>query len=136
MSVVYYVMDGNDILVSTMEERGKAKAVKRNPRVTLCVLDENWPLSYLQVYGEAHIEPDENANLLMKICEVMAEGPIPETKRAELVDMAEREKRIVLRTKALCHLRDATAPRLQTRRHRHLDPRLRRQPAVGRRLTR
>lgn len=99
MSVVYYVMDGDDILVSTMEERGKARAVRRNPRITLCILDENWPLSYLQVYGEAHIEPDDNANLLMKICEVMAEGPIPETKRAELVDMAEREKRIVLRIK-------------------------------------
>jgi Pyridoxamine 5'-phosphate oxidase len=50
MSVVYYVMDGGDrILVSTMRDRGKAKAVARNPRVSLCVLDEQWPLSYLLV---------------------------------------------------------------------------------------
>jgi len=41
MSVVYYVMDGNDILISTMEGRGKAKAVRRNPKVSLCVLDEH-----------------------------------------------------------------------------------------------
>ena len=37
MSVVYYVMDGDDrILVSTMRDRGKAKAVARNPKVSLC----------------------------------------------------------------------------------------------------
>jgi hypothetical protein len=36
MSIVYHVMDGNDLLVSTMEARGKAKAVRRNPKVSLC----------------------------------------------------------------------------------------------------
>src|ERR1700716_1132470 len=34
MSIVYYVMDDGDILVSTMAERGKAKAVARNPKVS------------------------------------------------------------------------------------------------------
>jgi hypothetical protein len=58
MSVVYYVMDGNDrILVSTMRERGKAKAVARNPRVSLGVLDEQWPLSYLLVYATVDVDP-------------------------------------------------------------------------------
>ena len=49
MTIVYYVMDGDDILVSTMAERGKAKAVRRNPKVSLCVMDEKWPPTYLQV---------------------------------------------------------------------------------------
>jgi Pyridoxamine 5'-phosphate oxidase len=35
LSVVYYVMDGDDLLMSTMWERGKAKAVRRNPKVSL-----------------------------------------------------------------------------------------------------
>ena len=35
MSIVYYVLDGDDILVSTMSARGKAKAVARNPKVSL-----------------------------------------------------------------------------------------------------
>ena len=39
MTVVYYVMDGDDILVSTMTERAKAKAVGRDPNVSLCILD-------------------------------------------------------------------------------------------------
>jgi nitroimidazol reductase NimA-like FMN-containing flavoprotein (pyridoxamine 5'-phosphate oxidase superfamily) len=30
MSIVYYVMDGDDMLVSTMSDRAKAKAVTRN----------------------------------------------------------------------------------------------------------
>jgi hypothetical protein len=34
MTVVYYVMDGDDMLISTMAERAKAKAVQRDPRVT------------------------------------------------------------------------------------------------------
>ncbi len=40
MSIVYYVMDGDDILVSTMAARGKAGAVRRDSKVSLCVLDE------------------------------------------------------------------------------------------------
>ena len=51
MTVVYYVMDGDDMLVSTMADRAKAKAVQRDPRVSICVLNEQWPLSYLQVTG-------------------------------------------------------------------------------------
>lgn len=97
MSVVYYVMDGDDLLVSTMEGRAKAKAIRRDQPVSLCILNENWPLSYLLVFGRARIEPDENAELLKRICEVMAEGQIPETKRAELIDMAERERRVRVR---------------------------------------
>jgi nitroimidazol reductase NimA-like FMN-containing flavoprotein (pyridoxamine 5'-phosphate oxidase superfamily) len=41
MSVTYYMMDGPDaVIVSTMAQRGKAKAVQRNPKVSICVLDE------------------------------------------------------------------------------------------------
>ena len=60
MTVVYYIMDGDDILVSTMMERAKAKAVLRDPHVSLCVLDEAWPFAYLQVYGTAVLETDQD----------------------------------------------------------------------------
>jgi len=60
MSIVYYVPDENDdLLVATMGERAKAKAVARNGKVSLCVLDETWPFAYLQVYCDAVIEDDE-----------------------------------------------------------------------------
>ena len=32
MTVVYYVMDGDDLLISTMAARAKALAVQRNPK--------------------------------------------------------------------------------------------------------
>ena len=56
MSIVFYSIDQDEILVSTMAERAKAKAVARSPKVSLCVLDEQWPPSYLQVYCDAVIE--------------------------------------------------------------------------------
>src|ERR1700732_1642262 len=41
MSIVYYVPDENgDLLVATMGDRAKAKAVGRNGKVSLCALDE------------------------------------------------------------------------------------------------
>ena len=97
MSVCYYVMDGDDILVSTMIRRAKAKAVKRDSRVSLCILDENWPPTYLLVYGNAAIEEEGGDDLLIKICELMAEQPMPEPEREDLRKMAEEEGRVVVR---------------------------------------
>ena len=86
MTIVYYVMDGDDILVSTMAERGKAKAVRRNPKVSLCVLDEKWPPTYLQVYCDASVETDVEAatDLMMRIAGVMAGQPMPESVRGQV----------------------------------------------------
>src|SRR6202012_6222463 len=83
MTIVYYVMDGDDILVSTMEARSKAKVVDRNPQVSLCVLDEQWPPTYLQVYGTAVVErdPAQSADLLRQVVELMAGEPVPDERR-------------------------------------------------------
>jgi PPOX class probable F420-dependent enzyme len=99
MTVVYYVMDGDDILVSTMAGRAKAKAVARNPKVSLCVLDENWPVTYLQVYGNAVLEPGEEqaADLLRQVVELMAGQPVPAERREQIAQMARDEQRVVLR---------------------------------------
>jgi hypothetical protein len=99
MSIVYYVMDGDDILVSTMAARGKAKAVARNPKVSLAVLDEQWPPTYLLVYGDARIETDLEAvtDLSMRIAGVMAGVPMPEEVRAGVRQGAIDEERVVIR---------------------------------------
>src|SRR5256714_15466348 len=99
MSIVYYVMDGGDILVSTMAERGKAKAVARNPKVSLAVLDEQWPPTYLLVYGDARIETEIDAatDLSMQIAGVMAGEPMPEGGRPAGREAAMDEQRGVLR---------------------------------------
>src|SRR4030088_321195 len=86
MSIVYYVMDDGDILVSTMAERGKAKAVARSPKVSLAILDEKWPPTYLLVYGNARIETDIEAatDLSVRIFGLMAESPMPEDVRPKI----------------------------------------------------
>jgi PPOX class probable F420-dependent enzyme len=99
MSVVYYVMDGEDrILVSTMRDRAKARAVGRNPKVSLCILDEQWPLTYLQVYCDAEINPDLDraTDLMMRISEVMAGHEMPDDARPDVEEMVHREHRVVV----------------------------------------
>jgi PPOX class probable F420-dependent enzyme len=99
MTVVYYVTDGDDILVSTMADRAKAKAVKRNQQVSLCILTETWPFTYLQVYGDAKVETDHDANvdLAMRIAGVMAGEPMPEEVRPMIAEGVRRENRVALR---------------------------------------
>jgi hypothetical protein len=99
MTVVYYVVDGDDILVSTMAARAKAKAVGRNQKVALCVLDEQWPPTYLQVYCDAKVETDHDANvdLAMRIAGLMAGNPMPEEVRPIVAEGIRREDRVVLR---------------------------------------
>ena len=99
MSCCYYVMDGDDILVSTMIGRGKEKAVRRNGKVSLCVLNEKWPPTYILVYGDAKIEDEGGDELLIKIVELMAEQPMPEKERADLRVLAKTEGRVVIRIK-------------------------------------
>src|SRR5919201_3019797 len=83
MSIVFYSATPDEIVVSTMAERAKAKAVARSGKVSLCVLDEQWPPSYLQVYCDAIIETDEKivVDTMMRIGGVMAGRDLDESVR-------------------------------------------------------
>jgi hypothetical protein len=99
MSIVYYVMEGDEILVSTMAARSKAKAVARSPKVSMCVLDENWPPTYLLVYCNATVETefDVVVDVMMGIAGVMAGQPMPVDVRPMVEEGARAENRVVLR---------------------------------------
>lgn len=100
MSVVYYVpTDDDELLVSTMADRGKGRAVARNPKVSLCVLDERWPFSYLQVYADATIDTDRDAvvDTMMAVAWRMSGEQLAEDARPFVEAMAEEEHRVVLR---------------------------------------
>jgi hypothetical protein len=105
MTALYYVMDGDDILISTMRARAKAKAVQRNPKVSLCVLDENWPPTYLTVYCDATIDatvgdyPDAVTDIVLRIGAVMAGRELDESMREHAAARAVREDRVRLRLK-------------------------------------
>jgi hypothetical protein len=100
MSIVYYVpTDTDQLLVSTMRDRAKAKAVARLRKVSLCVLDEAWPISYLQVYCDASVDDDRDlvVDVMMAGASRMSGEPLGEDARPFVAAMAEEEKRVVLR---------------------------------------
>jgi PPOX class probable F420-dependent enzyme len=99
MTVVYYVLDGDDMLVTTMAARAKTAAVRRNPKVSLCVLDEQWPPTYLQVYGNAVVEEDfgQTVDVMCRVIDLMAGHDVSSAKRAEVESMCREEGRVVIR---------------------------------------
>ncbi|MEX2247921.1 MAG: pyridoxamine 5'-phosphate oxidase family protein [Dehalococcoidia bacterium] len=97
MSPVYYIMDGDDVLISTTASRFKAKAVRRNPSVSLCIIGEQPPFPYLLLYGSGSIEDEGAVDAMMKIGEKMTGDPIPESARPAVEERARKEGRVVLR---------------------------------------
>ena len=100
MSVVYYVpTDADELLVSTLGGRGKARVVARDGKVSLCVLDERWPFAYLQVYAHAVVEDDRDlvVDVMMAVAGRMSGEPLGEEARPVVEKMAADEGRVLLR---------------------------------------
>jgi PPOX class probable F420-dependent enzyme len=100
MSVVHYVpTDDGELLVSTMAGRGKARAVARDGKVSLCILDERWPFAYVQVYADATVERDRDVviDVMMAVGGRMSGEPLPDEARPVVAAMAEEEHRVVIR---------------------------------------
>jgi hypothetical protein len=99
MSPVYYAMDGSNILISTTASRFKARAVRKNDDISLCVLAEAFPFPYLLVYGKATIEETGAAEVMRKIGARMSGNPIPDTAMPAIEERARKEGRVVLRVR-------------------------------------
>ncbi len=97
LSPIYYVMDGDDLLISTTETRAKTPAVRRAGRVSVCILGEQMPFPYLTVYGRATIEEEGAVDLMMRVGEAMTGNPLSESTRSVLEERAMKEQRVVRR---------------------------------------
>ena len=100
MSIVYYIpTDGDELLISTMRGRAKAKVVARAGKVSLCILDERWPFAYLQVYCDARVDHDPAlvADVMMAVAGRMSGQPLPAEARPMVETMAKEEDRVVIR---------------------------------------
>ena len=112
MSIVYYIpTDAGELLVSTMAGRGKARIIERDGKVGLCVLDERWPFSYLQVYADATLDRDRDlaVDVMMAVAGRMSGQPLGEEARPHIQAMSERENRVVIRCRPYATY--ATPPR-------------------------
>jgi hypothetical protein len=100
MSIVYYIpAESDDLYVATMADRAKAKAVARDGKVSLCVLDETWPFAYLQVYCDAVIEDNDETliDVMMAVAERMSGEPLAPELRPAIKAVAEQENRVLVR---------------------------------------
>ncbi|MGV0836925.1 PPOX class F420-dependent oxidoreductase [Mycolicibacterium thermoresistibile] len=55
---VWFIVDGQTLVFNTDQNTAKARAMRRDPRVTLCVDDETPPYSFVQVQGTTSISAD------------------------------------------------------------------------------
>src|SRR6201988_1013454 len=90
ISLVYYIpTDTDELLVSTMAGRGKARVIERDGKVSLCVLDERWPFAYLQVYADATLERDRDltVDVMMAVAGRMSGQPLGEEARPSVTEI-------------------------------------------------
>ena len=101
LSPVYYVMDGDDLLISTQAGRAKGRVLKDGRHVSVCVLAEgpHPGAPYLTIYGKAYIESEGAVDLMMHVGKAMTGNPVPESARPALAKRAKDEQRVVLRVK-------------------------------------
>ncbi|HEV8573198.1 MAG TPA: pyridoxamine 5'-phosphate oxidase family protein [Dehalococcoidia bacterium] len=97
LSPVYYVMDGDDLLVSVTKTRAKTKLIQRARSLSLCVLHEEFPFPYVRVEGTGVIEDDGAVETMMRIGEKMQGRPVPGSARPAIEERARNEQRVVLR---------------------------------------
>ncbi|MEM9036656.1 MAG: pyridoxamine 5'-phosphate oxidase family protein [Actinomycetota bacterium] len=112
MSVVYYIPTTDDeLLITTMAGRAKAKAAERHGKVSLCVLDEQWPVGYLQVYCDAVVDRDRSSTVevMMAVGGRMSGTELDESARPFVEAMAEDEDRLLIRCRPYATF--ATPPR-------------------------
>jgi PPOX class probable F420-dependent enzyme len=58
---VWFVVDDGALVFNTGKDTAKGRALVRDPRVVLCIHDDNPPFSFVQVQGAASVseDPDE-----------------------------------------------------------------------------
>lgn len=103
MSIVHYVMDQDRIVFLTMADRQKAKAVRRNNQLSICVLDGpqgglSWPPEYLVVDGTAGIISDIDYVVAraMEVGPIMLGQPVPAEAEPVVRDMMVKENRVAI----------------------------------------
>jgi PPOX class probable F420-dependent enzyme len=97
LTPVYYVLGGDEIVISTTSSRAKAKVAKRGREMSVCVLAEESPFDYVTVFGRARIEEQGAVEVMMTIGSKMTGRTIGEEARAPLEQRAADQGRVVLR---------------------------------------
>ncbi|WP_112262662.1 PPOX class F420-dependent oxidoreductase [Lentzea terrae] len=66
-SVVWIKRDGDDVLFSTVVGRAKERHLKRDPRVSITVIDKDNPYHYTEFRGEAALTTEGGDDLINEL---------------------------------------------------------------------
>lgn len=97
-SVIFYARDGDDILFSTTKSRLKAKTLNRDPRITVCALNEGAPYGYVTVEGRATVTEENLVGLHVLINRAMRGSDFTPPEGFE--ERLRNEGRVIVRVKA------------------------------------
>jgi PPOX class probable F420-dependent enzyme len=61
---IWFVLDGDDLVFTTAARSVKGQAMRRDPRVCLCVDDERPPFAFVIIQGTAGNAPEDQADLV------------------------------------------------------------------------
>lgn len=60
---IWFDLDGDDVLFTTGRDTVKGRAIRRDPRVGLCVDDERPPFAFVMIEGTATVSEDVDERL-------------------------------------------------------------------------
>ena len=63
-SVVWVTRDGDDLLFSTVIGRRKERNLRRDPRVSVTIFDQQSPYTYIEVRGSVTLDPQGGRELI------------------------------------------------------------------------
>ena len=89
LSVVWVMLDGADILVSSLEGRRKTINLRKRPAASLSIYYRADPYHYLTVRGRVRVDPDPEGALIQALSQRYTGGPY--------LDDSPSDRRVVLR---------------------------------------
>jgi len=66
-SVVWVGRDGDELIISSQAGRRKERNIRRDPRVSISILDRDDPLQYVEVRGVATVTEDVGRELAVRL---------------------------------------------------------------------
>ena len=97
LSPVFYVFDGDEIVISITTDRHKYRAITSDPRVSLCVIHEESPFPYLTVYGTGRVEDTGAGDAMAAVSEKIFGRALTDDERGVIDRRVVDEHRVVLR---------------------------------------
>ncbi|HEY5644468.1 MAG TPA: TIGR03618 family F420-dependent PPOX class oxidoreductase [Pseudomonadales bacterium] len=94
-SVVAYAREGDSLLISTPGATFKRRSIERNPRVSLCVISNSEPFSFVNVEGRALVQTEHLLEGTRRIFANIAETGYPEPE--DLARWLEDQSRVLIR---------------------------------------